>query len=153
MRASLGVRGEAYSGRADRALSDVASETSFKETSRRFEEHYGWRPGETRARKRTEAVAEAAEAYVEKRLDEDLDAYDKPPVERTREAAKMFVRANGCHIRCGRCMRAEEARQQADTPEEYVRLADYLDDEKIRMIELKEVRTGLVRRMGQVEPR
>jgi len=152
MRESFGVVGEAYSARADRALSDFGLETSFHKTSQRFEEHYGWRPGETTARKRAEAVAEAAEAYVDNRLDEDLEEFDKPPIERTRDAAEMLVQADGCHIRCGSWMRAEQARQQADTPEEYARLADYEDDEKVRLIEWKEVRTGLVRRMGQVEP-
>ena len=151
MREYFGIRGEAYSAGADRALSDFASESSFREASERFEEHYGWRPGETTTRKRTKAVAEAAESYVEQRLDEELEALDKPPVERALEADQMLVEADGCHIRCGRWMSAEKARQEAETPEQLARLADYEDDEKVRLVEWKEVRTGLVRRMGQVE--
>lgn len=151
MREQFGVVGEAYSDAADRALSDFGSESSFREASERFQEHYGWKPGETTTRKRTNAVAEAAEEYVEKRLSEALENYDKPPAQRAVEAEEMLVEADGCHIRCGKWMTAKQARREADDPEQLAKLAGCEDDEKVRLVEWKEVRTGIVRRMGQVE--
>lgn len=151
MREHFGIVGGRYSDGAERAMADFGSESSFRDAADRFEEHYGWRPGETTVRKRTKACAEAAEAYLERRHQNARDILGKPPREQGKTADEMLVQTDGCHIRCGAWMTAAEARQQAEDPEELERLEDYEDDESVRLVEWKEVRTGLVRRPEQVE--
>lgn len=151
MREHFGIVGDRYSDGAERAMADFGAESSFRKASERFAEHYGWKPGATTVRKRTEACARAAEAYVERRQNEARDVLGKPPADRGVMADEILVEADGCHIRCGERMTAKEARQQTDDPEEIERLQDYEDDEPVRLVEWKEVRTGLVRRPEQIE--
>ncbi len=152
MKETFGVRGDGYSMAVDRALSEFGKETSFQRAADRFEEHYGWEVGRTTVLRRTETVAESAEQFVADRLEAGKERLEIPPRQRSPSADELIAQADGCHIRTGRKMTAKQARQETHNPEELQRFEDRDDDEIVRLQEWKEVRTGLVRRPGEVEP-
>lgn len=151
MRETFGVVGEHYSDACERALSHFGSDKSFEKASEDFAEHYGWQVGRTTVRSRTRSAMEAAERYLEQRFTRARQEYDKPNVER-QPVEELLVQADGCLIRCGEFMTAEQARQRCDDEKEMARLHEYEDDDLVRLMEYKEVRTGLVRRPEQVKP-
>ena len=151
MREHLGVQGERYSDAVDRAVSDFGAENSYQKSTDRIFEHYGWKIGRTTVRSRTMAVAEAAQAYIDERFARSQQAYQEPTAQRS-VAEEMIVQTDGCHIRCGELMSARLARKLCDDESQLARLEDVADDQVVRLEQWKEVRTGLVRRPGQVEP-
>jgi hypothetical protein len=151
MREHLGVEGERYSDAVDRAVSDFGAENSYQKSTDRFFEHYGWQMGRTTVRSRTMAVAEAAQAYVEERFSQSQKAYQEPTATR-KVAQEMLVETDGCHIRCGELMTAKQAREICEDEAQLARLEQVEDDKVVRLEQWKEVRTGLARRPGQVEP-
>ncbi len=48
--------------------SDFASEESFGQAAKRFEEHYGWQVQRSKIRREVENIARLAFTYVEQRL-------------------------------------------------------------------------------------
>lgn len=151
MREHCGVEGERYSDAVDRAVSDFGAENSYQKSTDRFFEHYGWHMGRTTVRSRTMDVAEAAQAYIEERFARGQEAYQAPEATR-KVAGEMIVEADGCHIRCGELMTAQQARQVCEDEEQLARLEEVDDDKVVRLETWKEVRTGVVRRPDQVEP-
>lgn len=151
MRESFGVEGERYSDAVDRAVSDFGAENSYQKSTDRIFEHYGWHMGRTTVRSRTMDVAEAAQAYIEERFAHSQKAYQEPTASR-KPAPQMLVEADGCHIRCGEIMTAKQARRKCQDEQQLARLEQVEDDKIVRLEQWKEVRTGLVRRPGQVEP-
>jgi len=152
MKEQFGVRGGSYSDGVDRAMSEFGKETSFERAAERFEEHYGFEIGRTTVLRRTEQVGESAQQFVTSQWEEGKARYERPPAERSRRADEIVAQADGCLVRCGEVMEAKEARKRAEAPEEKARLEQKDDEEVVRLQEWKEVRTGLVRRPGEVEP-
>ena len=129
MKEVMGVEGHRYSDAMDRALVDFGSEKSFERAARQFEEHYGWPVHRGTVLRRTEAVAEQAQQYVQERLQATSEG-----VPCSEETQPWVVELDGCDIRTGIFMRAHKAG-----------LTDRPADEVVRVIQWQEVRTGLVR--------
>lgn len=152
LREHFGVWGNSYSDGVARALCDFGMEESFELAAERFTEHYDFEVPAGAVRRHTEKTGRACQEFIEQILDQGRAQYQIASARRARLADEMIVELDGCLIRCGRWMSAKEARQQTDDADELERLKEYEDDELVRLLEFKEVRTGLARRPGQVEP-
>jgi hypothetical protein len=113
----------------EQALSEFGSEESFDQASRRFCAHYGWEVDKTTVLRVTESVAREAETYLETRLEETRQAYEKPLRERAGEK-RLLVEVDGCKIRTGEYEPCEEQEDEGA---------------RCRKIQWREVRIGLVR--------
>lgn len=131
---TLGVEGKRYSRRVERALVDFGSEKSFDRAAKSFEEHYGWEIGRTTILRRTHAVADEGVEYLQERLSEASDTYEKPLAERP-GVEELVSQLDGCEIRTG-------VLQPEPSP----------DGKRHRDEAWREVRTGLVRPVGEVDP-
>ncbi len=130
---TFGVEGKRYSSRADRAMTDFGADKSFDRAAKSFAEHYGWEIGRTTILRRTHAVADEAVEFLQERLSEAEEAYDRPLAER-QGVEEMVSQLDGCEIRTG-------VLQPASGP----------DGKRHRDEAWREVRTGLVRPVGAVD--
>lgn len=139
MKDVFGVEGEAKTPALERALSDFGSEDSYADAESRFKEHYGFSIGRTSILRATNRVGEDAEAY----LDERLGAYREPsPEQSSNSVDEIMVQLDGCAIRTGEYMTARRAGLAGEE--------EYAPDDRVRDVEWKEVRVGLVRCGGEV---
>lgn len=131
---TFGVEGQRYSRRTERAMVDFGSEKSFERAAKSFKEHYGWEIGRTTILRRTHAVADDAVEFLEEGLSEARQSYDEPIAQRS-GVAEMIVELDGCEIRTG------------------VLSSEVSEEGKRRRDEAwREVRTGLARVVGEVDP-
>ncbi len=137
----LGIEHARRTPAVERALTDFGAEESFGQAAKRFEEHYGWSIGRTTILRVVEARAEEAERYVADRLARGKRAFDEPLAERP-GAEKILAELDGCEIRTGKLVAAEEGGKTA---------VRRLPASK-RPSEWREVRVGLARRLDEVEP-
>ncbi|QDG54568.1 hypothetical protein FIV42_28635 [Persicimonas caeni] len=147
----FGVVGRGYSDGVERALTEFGIEKSFGRAAAQFEEHYGWEVGRTRVLRLTEKLGERAEVYLQQRCKQGETRYLSPDAT-ANKAATMVTSLDGCMIRTGKMMTAKQAAQQAEE-EAVARYNASLEPDKVVRTEAwKEVRTGLARKPGQVEP-
>jgi len=137
----VGVAARGRSLKVQRALSDFGAEESFGQAAKRFEEHYGWPIDRTSTLRVVERIAKEAEGFVKRKLEEGRQQWDRPVAERP-GAEQILVEADGCEIRTGLLkpvpeLGKTEVRQQ---------------DRKIRETAWRDVRMGLARPLGEVEP-
>jgi hypothetical protein len=141
MKELLGVEGEQYSETVQRALVDFGIEKSYARAALSFQEHYGWKVGRTTMRNQTLQAARDAETYVDERLLEATKTYAQdlasPPAVDT-----MLLELDGCEIRTGVYMSAAEA-GMADRPAQ----------QRVRVENWRDIRTGLARSLDSKEPR
>lgn len=140
LKAEFGVVHRGRSDLVDRALTDFGSDRSFEQAARAFHEHYGWTIGRTTVRKVTQRHARAAEAFVDETLATEAEGYMEPRAMRP-GCDHIVVQLDGCAIRTGEMMSARRA-ARVDLP----------PDKKVRREEWREVRTGLARQLGEIEP-
>lgn len=131
---TFGVEGQRYSRRVDRAMVDFGTEKSFERAARSFKEHYGWEIGRTTILRRTHTVADDAVEFLDERLSEARETYGQPLAQRP-GVAEMIVELDGCEIRTG--VLSSEVSEEGNRRR----------DEAWR-----EVRTGLARVVGEVDP-
>lgn len=135
--------GVVHRGRSDlveRALTDFGSDRSFEQAARAFHEHHGWQIGRTTVRSVTQRHARAAETFVDRTLADEAQAYMAPCATRPGRD-HIVVQLDGCAIRTGEVMSARRA-ARFDLP----------PDKKVRQEQWREVRTGLARDLGEVDP-
>jgi hypothetical protein len=141
MKERLGVEGEHYREAVQRALVDFGIEKSYARAGLNFQEHYGWEVGRTTLRNQTLQAARDAERYVDKRLLAATQTYAQnlasPPAVDT-----MWLELDGCEIRTGVYMSAAEAG-----------IADRPAQERVRIENWRDIRTGLARPLDSKEPR
>ena len=126
-----------------RALTDFGAEESFGQASKRFEEHYGWAIGRTSILRVVESEAARAEAFVERKLEQQLQAYEATTTTTpTNGVDTMLVELDGCEIRTGKLTRAPGRKV---TP---VRKNPC----RIRTTQWRDVRDGLARPMDSDSP-
>ncbi len=147
----FGVVGRGYSDGVERALTDFGIEKSFGRAATQFEEHYGWEVGRTTVLRLTEKLGERAEAYLQQRFEQGEARYLSPDAT-AKKAATMVTSLDGCMIRTGKMMTAKQAAQQAEEEADAQYYASLEPDKVVRPEAWKEVRTGLARKPGQVEP-
>jgi hypothetical protein len=135
----FGVEGGGMSEAVDRALTDFGAERSFERAAKSFHEHYGWEVGRTTIRGHTERAAAEAEEFLEQWRENATGEYARPLRERP-GVDSMLVELDGCDIRTGEFMTAAEAGRTDCEPDKVVRLEAW-----------REVRTGLVRPLDQVD--
>jgi hypothetical protein len=105
----LGLNARGRSELVNRALTDFGAEESFGRASKRFEEHYGWAIGRTSILRVVETEALRAEAFVERKIEEQLKIYEasEPAPKSDNPIAKtMLVELDGCEIRTGKLLPA-----------------------------------------------
>ena len=132
----LGLRARGRSELVTRALTDFGAEESFGHASKRFEEHYGWAIGRTSILRVVESEAVRAEAFVARKLEEQLKGYEATQTF-TKGIETMLVELDGCEIRTGKLAPA------ADGSVTSIRK----NPRRIRTTEWRDVRDGLVRPM------
>lgn len=138
MKEIMGVEGNSYSEAVQRALVDFGSEKSFQRASLQFREHYGWEVGRGTILNHTERVAREADEYVIERLKKGSDNY--PNKASNVEVDTIVSELDGCEIRTGIFMTAHQAGR-----------SEHESNKLIRKEEWKEVRTGFVRFLGEVD--
>lgn len=151
LREHFGVVGRSYSDGVERALTDFGIEKSFGRAATQFEEHYGWEVGRTTVLRLTENLGERAEEYLQQRFKQGEERY------LTADAAApkancVVTSLDGCMIRTGKLMTAQQAADQAEDDAEADHYGSLEPDKVVRPEAWKEVRTGLARKQGQVEP-
>lgn len=139
-----GLRGNSKTLELEKALSDFGSEDSYAEAERMFERHYGFNIGRTSILRVTRRVGEDAEEFLEERLANQGEIYGLPPRQRDKLADELLAQLDGCLIRTGKLMKASQAGLTAED--------GYEPDDTVRVDEWREVRTGLVRGMQEVDP-
>lgn len=97
----LGLNARGRSELVTRALTDFGAEESFGQASKRFEEHYGWAIGRTSILRVVESEAVRAEAFVARKLEEQLKTYEATET-MTKGIETMLVELDGCEIRTGK---------------------------------------------------
>jgi hypothetical protein len=137
MRTKFGVYGNGKSAPLQRVLSDFGSEFSYEKSSQIFERQYGQYFGRTSILSLTQLAGEEAEIFLEEKFSNALSSPSKKNVDR------LFVELDGAMICTCRLM---TARQAGVTGEGHHPKA------KVKRIEWKDVRTGLVQREGQRKP-
>jgi hypothetical protein len=140
LREVFGVEGGGMSDTVDRALTDFGAEKSFDRAAKSFQEHYGWEIGRTTVRGHTQRAAADALSYLEEWRARAAGQYEQPLSKRP-GVETMVVELDGCEVRTGQFMTAAEAGIPDDEP-----------DRRVRPQEWREVRTGLVRPLDQVDP-
>lgn len=143
MKDQFGLRGNGKTLSLERALSDFGSENSYGEAERMFEEHYGFDIGRTSILRVTRDVGEDAEEYLEKRLASAAQDYSLPPIERGRSADELMAQLDGCLIRTGELTTARQAGLGSED--------GYEPDDVVRKEDWREVRTGLVRGLEEID--
>jgi hypothetical protein len=133
------IEGRGTTEAVKRAATDFGIEKSFGRASRQFMEHYGFELSSSTMMRTTEKSATAAQRYLEERLEEGKKSYDEPQSKRP-GVDVMVAELDGCELRTGKCMTAQEAGRTDVEPEARVRVEEW-----------KEVRTGLVRPLGEVD--
>lgn len=141
MKDIFGVEGQTKTPALERALADFGSEDSYKDAEKRFEEHYGFRIGRTSILRVTNKVGQQAERYLEERLGGYQQKYESPSQNRKPAVSELVSELDGSAVRCGEYM---TARQAGRTSEE-----GYEPDDRVRKVEWKEVRVGLVRPLDE----
>ena len=153
----MGRDGQGRTDAVEQALCDFGAHEAFGRAQKRFERHYGIRVGDSAPREVCLRVGQHALDYLEEHLDTLLEHYDEP-VARRRPAQELMAQADGCLLRTGRLMSAQQAvtyAQEHDLPEqEKARLQRRLErgEDQSRPQRWREVHSGLVRRQGQVVP-
>lgn len=135
----FGVEGGGMSEAVERALTDFGAERSFDRAAKSFCEHYGWEIGRTTVLAHTERVAREAEEYLEE-WQEGAMVNDGEGNPGRLAVETLLVELDGCEIRTGEYMTAAEAGR-----------CDVEPDSRVRKEEWKDVRTGLVRPLDQVD--
>jgi hypothetical protein len=135
------VEGKKKTQALKRALSDFGSEDSYEDAESRFEEHYGFHIGRTSILRVTNKVGQQAERYLEERLEDYQQSYESPSQDRRDAVSEFVAELDGSAVRCGEYM---TARQAGLTSED-----GYEPDDRVRDVEWKEVRVGLVRRSDE----
>lgn len=144
MKQTFGLSGNGKTLSLERALSDFGSENSYGGAERMFEEHYGFNVGRTSILRATQKVGADAEDYLEQRLAAVAEDFGLAPIERTKRADELLAELDGCLIRTGKLMTARQAGRTAQD--------GYEADDVVRVEDWREVRTGLVRGIEEVEP-
>ncbi len=147
----FGVVGDGYSDTVERALTDFGIEKSFGRAAEQFEEHYGWEIGRTTILRKTEQLGEEAETFLEERFEQGEERYSQPDAGAPK-AERMITSLDGCMIRTGELMEAQQAAAKAENDDRRKKYEQLPPDKTVRFEEWKEVRTGLARRPGQVDP-
>lgn len=132
MKAKMGVIARGCSDKLKRVLSDFGIEKSFERAAARFAEHYGWDISPTVVMRHTKAVALEAMGYLKEKLAAGL-------INKEVAVDTMLTELDGCEIRTGIFMRAEEAGQKEKPPDKLVRQEAW-----------REVRTGFVRPLNSI---
>jgi len=96
----LGITHQGRTETVNRALTDFGIEDSFAQAGKRFSEHYGFKLSATTVDRVTKASALHAEAYLERKLREGKDRYEKAPVTKGM-SEPLLVELDGCEIRTG----------------------------------------------------
>lgn len=136
MKDIFGVCGQGRTPALERALAEFGSECSYRDAEDRFEEHYGFEIGRSHIRRTTNDIGQAAEVYLETRLNRSTDISSEPE--------EMMVQLDGCAIRTVTFPTAMQAGLAS--------CEDYEPSETVRVDEWREVRVGLVRNRGEVTP-
>lgn len=147
----FGVVGDGYSDAVERALTDFGIEKSFGRAAEQFEEHYGWEVGRTTILRKTEQLGEEAETFLEERFGQGEARYNQPNA-KAPKAERMITSLDGCMLRTGKLMSARQAALAAENDDEREYYEELPADKTVRLEKWKEVRTGLARRPGQVDP-
>jgi hypothetical protein len=126
-----------------RALVDFGAEESFAAAARRFAEHYGTEVERTAILRLVESHGERAERFVAERLQAAEDQLDTAEGKGPGGVAELFVQMDGCELRTGRLERPDESEDL--TPVRELPRAR-------RITEWRDVRMGLVRPAGEVDP-
>lgn len=134
----MGVEGNRSREAVHRAMVDFGSEKSFERASRQFQEHSGWAVGRGTMLNQTERVAREAEQYIADRLQQGAHPASAP--QSLAPVSTMVVEVDGCEIRTGRPMTAADAGRRDLPPMQGVRVEEW-----------KDIRTGLVRPLGEEE--
>jgi hypothetical protein len=129
----LGITHQGRTETVNRAVTDFGIEDSFAQASKRFEEHYGFKLSATTVDRVTKASALQAEAYLEQKLRDGKDRYEKAPVSDDM-IEPMLVELDGCEIRTGVFV-PEEDRPHDEQPN------------RKKTIRWRDVRVGLARPM------
>lgn len=124
----------------ERALTDFGSEESFGQSSKRFEEHYGFAVDRTTILRLVEGHARRAEHFVGEKLSSARAEFEKPLAERP-GVDRMLVELDGCEIRTGTLVPGDGDEKTA------VRGAP----KRRRKEEWREVRVALARPLEEVD--
>jgi hypothetical protein len=133
----LGLNARGRSELVKRALTDFGAEESFGQASKRFEEHYGWAIGRTSILRVVESEAVRAEAFVERKLEEQLQTYEATETVK-KGIGTILVELDGCEIRTGKLAPAPGG---GVTP-------IHKNPSRVRTTEWRDVRDGMARPMG-----
>ena len=137
--ADMGITHQGRSGSVNRALSDFGIEESFRRAAERFEEHYKYETGSSTVARVTKETAVQAQEYIESKLSEAGRKYGE--IRSDTQIEKLPVELDGCDIRTAQ-MRVKENTDEV-TPVRNL-------PKKEKIIEWKEVRTGLCRPLEAV---
>ena len=127
-----------------RALTDFGAEESFGQAAKRFAEHYGWKVERSKIRREVESIANAAEQYVENRLQRLETSFKNltPPSKRD-GWNRILVELDGCQIRTGISVPSEK---EELTPLRRIK-------KRKRQTDWREVRVGFARSVEQKDQR
>lgn len=151
LREEFGVVGDRYSDTVERALTDFGIEKSFGRAAERFCEHYGWEVGRTTILRLTERLGEHAEDFLAERFRQGEARYNQSD-KKAPKAERMITSLDGCMLRTGRMMTAKKAALLAENDDQREHYEQLDPDKTVRLEKWKEVRTGLARQPGQVDP-
>lgn len=136
----LGLRHHGRTPAVERALTDFGAEESFGQSSRRFEEHYGFSVGRTTILRVVEGHAQRAAQFVEARFADARAEFEQPPAQRP-GVEQLEVQLDGCEIRTGTLKAAENGET---TPVRKL-------PKRVREEAWREVRVGLSRQPEDVD--
>lgn len=154
----FGWYGDGRTDAVEQALSDFGIHDSFAQAKQRFERHYVTRLGDSAPRQATLAAAKSAGVFLEFKLDQMAQPYALPPAERPGTASELLVQSDGCFLRTGRLVPANQAlalgHTQGASETEMARLAQRVKQgaTHCRIQIWREAHSGLVRRKTQKEP-
>lgn len=139
--AMLGLKGKGRTPAVERALVDFGAESSFAKSSKRFEEHYGFEIGRTSVLRIVHEHAANAQKFVAGKLAAAEAEFDKPLAERP-GVPTLFGGVDGHMLRTGTLQPTNDGRTT-----EVRKLA-----KRSRETKWRDVRVGVVRPAGQVDP-
>ena len=138
MKTVMGIEGNRYSEAVERALADFGIEKSFERAAQQFEEHYGWSVERGTVMRHTKVVAGAAQQYLKERLASSAKGQPTESAEGAPPSEPYVVELDGCDIRTAVLRRIESTDASNGDSEGWVRVVNW-----------KEVRTGLVRPLSE----
>ncbi|GEM_PF-3229713 len=137
MRTKFGVYGNGKSLGLQRVLSDFGSEFSYEKSNRIFERQYGQIFGRTSILSLTQSAGKEAEIFLEEKFSNALLSPSHKSID------KLFIELDGAMICTCKLMTARQAG---------VTGKGYHPEDKIKRIEWRDVRTGLVQKEGESKP-